>query len=232
MVNPTAAQLAEAGPAPRALTREYTQVPDSLPDVVLETAEQVTKGSANDYERAVKLQDWFASQGGFTYDTKVNSGTGTEAITRFLKDKQGFCVHFSFTMAAMARTLGIPARVAVGFTPARPSRTVRSPSGCVTPMHGPSCTSRGGLDPLRADSIPGSTPSYTWPDTPSGDTSDPSVPSAGASEEPSAAPSSTESCPAQLGGQGECGASTAPGWRAPQTLGRRRAPSHWWFSVL
>jgi hypothetical protein len=40
-----------------------------------------------------------------------------EAIARFLETKEGFCVHFAFTMAAMARTLHIPARVAVGFTP-------------------------------------------------------------------------------------------------------------------
>ncbi len=55
--------------------------------------------------------------GGFRYDTEVQVGSGSDAIARFLRDKEGFCVHFSFAMAAMARTLGIPARVAVGFTP-------------------------------------------------------------------------------------------------------------------
>ena len=35
----------------------------------------MTAGAANDYERAVKLQDWFAIDGGFTYDTEVQSGT-------------------------------------------------------------------------------------------------------------------------------------------------------------
>lgn len=126
VVQPTPAQLASAPPAPDALLREYTEVPGSLPGVVKSTAEQVTKGATNDYQRAVKLQDWFASEGGFTYDTQVQSGTGTEAIARFLKEKQGFCVHFAFTMAAMARTLHIPARVSVGFTPgtAQPDGTM------------------------------------------------------------------------------------------------------------
>lgn len=117
VVEPTAAQLAAAGPPPEELVREYTQVPGSLPGVVAETAEQVTEGASNAYEQAVKLQDWFASDGGFTYDTTVTSGTGSSAIARFLRDREGFCIHFSFSMAAMARTLGIPARVAVGFTP-------------------------------------------------------------------------------------------------------------------
>lgn len=142
VVEPTAEQLAAARPAPAALRREYTRVPSSLPKVVEETANKVTEGAANDYERAVKLQDYFASDGGFTYDTSVNSGTGSAAISRFLKDRKGFCVHFSFAMAAMARTLGIPARVAVGFTPEPGSRTVRSRWGCATRMPGPSSTSR------------------------------------------------------------------------------------------
>src|SRR5205807_10475736 len=114
---PTAEQLAQAGPAPAAIEQEYTQVPDALPAVVKETAEQVTRGASNVYEQAVRLQDWFTTSGGFTYDTRVTEGSGTDAIARFLHDKRGFCVHFAFSMAAMARTLGIPARVDVGFVP-------------------------------------------------------------------------------------------------------------------
>ncbi|MFC6062354.1 transglutaminaseTgpA domain-containing protein [Streptomyces ochraceiscleroticus] len=117
IVRPTARQLAEAPPPRRALRREYTRVPDSLPPVVQRTARQVTRGARSAYAKAVRLQDWFALNGGFTYNTEVRAGSGTQAIARFLKQKEGFCVHFSFSMAAMARTLGIPARVAVGFTP-------------------------------------------------------------------------------------------------------------------
>ncbi|WP_275666348.1 transglutaminase-like domain-containing protein, partial [Streptomyces cinnamoneus] len=103
---------------------------------------QVTAGSANAYQQAVKLQDWFSTGGGFRYDTEVRSGSGPDAIARFLEEKRGFCIHFSFSMAAMARTLGIPARVAVGFTPGSPQTEVRCPSGPRTRTPGPSCTSR------------------------------------------------------------------------------------------
>ncbi|MFE0630247.1 DUF3488 and DUF4129 domain-containing transglutaminase family protein [Streptomyces sp. NPDC058864] len=115
-LEPTAQQLASAPPADAELRDEYTKVPDSLPKVVAQTALDVTKDAGNDYERALALQRWFTS-GAFSYDTSVRSGTGVQAITRFLRNKEGFCIHFAFTMAAMARTLGIPARVAVGFTP-------------------------------------------------------------------------------------------------------------------
>ncbi len=116
-VEPTAEQLAAAPTADEELRDYYTRVPDDLASEVFGTAVDVTAGAANDYERAVALQDWFTQDGGFRYDTSVASGTGSDAIVNFLGQREGFCVHFAFTMAAMARTLGIPAQVAVGFTP-------------------------------------------------------------------------------------------------------------------
>ncbi|MGW0789380.1 transglutaminase TgpA family protein [Streptomyces sp. NPDC002911] len=212
VVEPTAAQLAAARPPRADLAREYTRVPSSLPGVVEETAERVTAGSADDYERAVKLQDWFASKGGFRYDTKVTSGTGTAAIERFLEDREGFCVHFSFTMAAMARTLGIPARVAVGFTPGTVQADGSVSVGLRDAHAWPELYFEGvGWTRFEPTPSRGSTPAYTVPDAPSQDPSDPALPTDGASAAPTAAPSASESCPAQLRRQGECGASTAPG---------------------
>ncbi|MGW1815647.1 transglutaminase family protein [Streptomyces sp. NPDC002125] len=211
-VTPTASQLGGAMQPRGDLSREYTRLPSSLPDVVEETAERVTRDAANDYERAVKLQNWFASEGGFRYDTTVTSGTGTSAIERFLKDKEGFCVHFSSTMAAMARTLGIPARVAVGFTPGT-AQADGSVSVGLRDAHAWPELYFEGVGWTRFEPTPsrGSTPSYTLPDVPSQDATDPALPTDGASAEPTAAPSSSETCPAQERQQGQCGASAAPG---------------------
>ncbi|GGV75826.1 transglutaminase [Streptomyces gelaticus] len=220
VVEPTAEQLATAGPAPAALRREYTRVPASLPKVVEETADRVTKGAANDYERAVKLQDYFASGGGFTYDTSVNSGTGSAAISRFLKDKQGFCVHFSFAMAAMARTLGIPARVAVGFTPGTGQSDGSVSVGLRDAHAWPELYFEGaGWTRFEPTPTRGSTPSYTQEAAPTGDTNVPALPEKGSSAAPSAAPSVPDSCPAQMRKQGECGSTAAPGVAAPTDSG-------------
>ncbi|MET7445616.1 DUF3488 and transglutaminase-like domain-containing protein [Streptomyces sp. NPDC017201] len=212
VVEPTAAQLAGSMEPRSDLAREYTRVPASLPDVVQETAEVVTEGAANDYERAVKLQNWFAAEGGFRYDTTVTSGTGTAAIERFLKEKEGFCVHFSFTMAAMARTLGIPARVAVGFTPGTVQADGSVSVGLRDAHAWPELYFEGvGWTRFEPTPSRGSTPVYTLPDTPSQDPSDPALPTDGASVAPTDTPSTSESCPAQERQQGQCGASTAPG---------------------
>lgn len=216
VVEPTADQLAAAGSPPKELVREYTQIPGSLPGVVAKTAEQVTEGSSNAYEQAVKLQDWFASDGGFTYDTTVTSGTGSSAIARFLRDKEGFCVHFSFSMAAMARTLGIPARVAVGFTPGTMKSNGATSVGLRDAHAWPELYFEG-IGWTRFEPTPsrGSAPSYTRPEVPTDSASDAAQPSADTSAAPSAAPSADDSCPPQLRQEGGCGPSQEPGAALP-----------------
>ncbi|KUJ54601.1 transglutaminase [Streptomyces albus subsp. albus] len=197
-VQPTAEQLAAAPRAPQRLLREYTQVPDSLPPIVEQTAREVTIGARNPYEQAVKLQSWFSTDGGFRYDTQVQAGTGPQAIANFLRDKEGFCVHFSFSMAAMARTLGIPARVAVGFTPGT-EQTDGSRSVGVKDAHAWPELYFEGLGWTRFEPTPsrGSQPDYSLGQVPSGN-HDPQVPAPRptTTHRPSTAPSDDASCPA------------------------------------
>ncbi|KAB1145596.1 transglutaminase domain-containing protein [Streptomyces luteolifulvus] len=197
-VQPTAEQLASAPRPPTALERDYTKLPDSLPAVVAATAREVTASAANPYERAVALQDYFSVNGGFEYDTRVQVGSGSGAIARFLKDKQGFCVHFSFAMAAMARSLGIPARVAVGFAPGSPQAD-GSVSVMLKDAHAWPELYFEGVGWTRFEPTPnrGSVPSYTVPDATGNSLPDVARPSTGTSTAPSTEPSASESCSAQ-----------------------------------
>jgi transglutaminase-like putative cysteine protease len=92
----------------------YLELPDDFPSIVGETARSVTAGTATPYETALTLQNWFRSE--FDYSLEVQAGHSTTAIEGFLRDRIGYCEQFAGTYAAMMRTLGIPARVAVGFT--------------------------------------------------------------------------------------------------------------------
>jgi transglutaminase-like putative cysteine protease len=114
-LQPTAAQLRAAGPAPPTLVARYTQLPDQpLPDLVTQTAREVTANATTDYDKALALQQYFLSKQ-FTYSTRIPSYTGSP-LAAFLTDKVGFCQQFSSTFAVMARLLGLPTRVNVGFT--------------------------------------------------------------------------------------------------------------------
>jgi transglutaminase-like putative cysteine protease len=92
-----------------------TVVPDNLPPVVAREAQEAVAGAGDTpYAQAKALQDWFRSE--FEYDIDVGPGHGGNAIAAFLANRRGYCEQFAGTYAAMARTLGLPARVAVGFT--------------------------------------------------------------------------------------------------------------------
>jgi transglutaminase-like putative cysteine protease len=93
----------------------YLELPSNFPTSVSNTAAEVTEGSATTYDAMLTLQDWFRSE--FEYSLEVPQGHGSSAIEAFLRQRIGYCEQFAGTFAAMARSLGIPARVAVGFTP-------------------------------------------------------------------------------------------------------------------
>lgn len=89
------------------------ELPEATRATVAELAAQITAGAKSPYGKAVALQDWFTSN--FTYTTDVVDDSN-DPLGEFLKDKKGYCQQFSGAFAAMARSLGIPARVVVGFT--------------------------------------------------------------------------------------------------------------------
>ena len=112
-------RLAEAPPVGALVPRDFTDLPTGLDPIVRTLATQVTAEETTRYEKAVALQQWFREDGGFEYSTDVNLGNGTDDLVRFLSEgdggRTGYCEQFAAAMAVMARELGIPARVAVGF---------------------------------------------------------------------------------------------------------------------
>lgn len=84
---------------------------------VASRAREIAQGAATPYAQAMNLQTYLRSTTNFTYDTRVAPSRSGDAVWDFLQSRRGYCVQFATTMAVMARTLGIPARVGVGFLP-------------------------------------------------------------------------------------------------------------------
>lgn len=205
-LQPTADQLRSAPPPPADIARRYLQLPSDLPDVVRSTALQVTKDASTPYDKAVALQNWFAYSGEFTYDTEVDAGTGTNAIAKFLHDKEGFCVHFSATMAAMARTLGIPSRVAVGYTAGTQLPDNSWQVGSKDAHAWPELYFQG-AGWLRFEPTPtrGNAPDYTAQQAPAATGGDRHETAPRPSVQPSAGPSTGTTCSARERQLGDCG---------------------------
>jgi transglutaminase-like putative cysteine protease len=93
----------------------YLQLPDDLDPRVAELAEAVVAGAPTAYDRALLLQNHLRTS--YDYSLSVPPGHSESALARFLfVDQAGYCEQFSAAFAAMARHVGLPARVAVGFT--------------------------------------------------------------------------------------------------------------------
>lgn len=86
---------------------------------VAQLAAQVTAGSRTAFEATVALNRWFtAPRNGFRYDLRTAPGNSGDDLVDFLfTGRRGYCEQFASAMAIMLRTLHVPARVAVGFTP-------------------------------------------------------------------------------------------------------------------
>ena len=97
---------------PAAISERYLELPSSLSQRVLDEAQSVTALAESDYDRAIALQNYFRA---FDYSLSLSPRVG-DPIDQFLDERVGFCQQFSGTFALMARSLGMPSRVAVGFT--------------------------------------------------------------------------------------------------------------------
>ena len=116
------AQLAAAGTEyPQVVSDLYLET-SGLTDRVRQLALQVTEGLATPYEQAEALAEFLQRDPSFTYQTKVaRPQNGEDLVDFFLfaeeADRRGYCQYYASAMVMMARSLGLPARVAVGFAP-------------------------------------------------------------------------------------------------------------------
>ncbi|GGK98105.1 transglutaminase [Sphaerisporangium melleum] len=92
----------------------YLDLPPDLPPMIRGMARDVTADAGSPYEAAVRLQSWFTG-GDFLYSLQTQ-GNGNQALADFLRNRTGYCEQFAAAMAVMARVLGIPARVSIGYT--------------------------------------------------------------------------------------------------------------------
>lgn len=98
----------------------YLDVPASQhADEVRSLAQQIVGGAPTRYDQALALQDFFRDSTEFTYDPTVAPPQTDDAVWDFLQQGNGYCVQYATTMAIMARTLGIPTRLGVGFLPGK-----------------------------------------------------------------------------------------------------------------
>lgn len=117
-LDPEPQQLQEAGgDYPWFIRERYLQLPGDLPDRVSALAREITAGASTPYDRVHAINRYLWTQ--YRYDLTIGPQRRPgDAVDYFLfEERRGYCEQFSSAMAVLLRAVGVPARLATGYTP-------------------------------------------------------------------------------------------------------------------
>jgi len=113
---PTILQLRDAGDTyPAWVTVENLQLPDNLSPAIRLLAQRISAQAKTPYDKVDAITQYLRDN--ITYSTKVdNPPPGQDSLDWFLFDsKTGFCNYYASAEVILLRSIGIPARMVVGF---------------------------------------------------------------------------------------------------------------------
>jgi transglutaminase-like putative cysteine protease len=116
LLDPTEARLRAAGEDyPRWVTDHDLEVPVALREELRQLSEAAVAGKDNPYDKAAAITSYLRAN--LQYSTSVPlAPAGQDPILWVLRSyKKGFCNYYASAEVLMLRSIGIPARLAVGF---------------------------------------------------------------------------------------------------------------------
>jgi len=128
MANPSIQELRAAGTDyPEWVTARYLQLPEDFSPRVRDYASQITFGLTNPYDITQTVTTVLRAQ--ITYEPNLTlPAAGTDLIEWFLfEGKQGYCNYYATSEVLMLRSLGVPARMAVGYAQGEVTEGVQRP---------------------------------------------------------------------------------------------------------
>ncbi|ERH09442.1 MAG: transglutaminase-like enzyme, putative cysteine protease [halophilic archaeon J07HX64] len=106
------------GDYPQEVTERYTQLPASTSDRVAERTREIAVDAETPYETAVVVERWLESNRAYSLDIDRPSGDIVESF--LFEMDQGYCTYYATAMIGMLRSVDVPARLVVGYTPGEP----------------------------------------------------------------------------------------------------------------
>lgn len=122
LANPIVPELQSAGQEyPDWVTAKYLQLPADFSPRIQALASEITAGLDNPYDKAAAITKYLRAN--ITYEPVVSFPEGTtDRLEYFLfESKKGFCNYYASAEVLMLRSVGIPARLAVGFAQGEPN---------------------------------------------------------------------------------------------------------------
>lgn len=112
--SPAELRAASGEAVPDLILSRYTNLPEELPQRVRALAQEVAGSQDNPYDMARALESFLRQ---YPYSLQISAPPpGRDPVDYFLFDLQsGYCDYYATAMAVMARSLGLPARLATGY---------------------------------------------------------------------------------------------------------------------
>ena len=122
IADPIIPELQEAGQEyPEWVTEKYLQLPQDFSPRIRDLAAQITEPYDNPYDKTKAVTDYLREN--ITYTTTISfPDESVDQLEYFLFDsKRGFCNYSASAEVLMLRSVGIPARLAVGYAQGEPN---------------------------------------------------------------------------------------------------------------
>ncbi|MDT8977064.1 transglutaminaseTgpA domain-containing protein [Paenibacillus sp. chi10] len=98
--------------------QRYLQIPNTLPQRVKDLAQELTHDETNYYDKVKKVENYLRTQYRYTNAPNLSLRKSEDFVDAFLFEiKEGYCDHFSTSMAILLRSAGIPTRWVKGYAP-------------------------------------------------------------------------------------------------------------------
>ena len=111
---PSPQQVAAAAAATDEDTVRYTTISATVPNTIRELAQEITAGSPTAGQAIGKLDSYLRDR--YTFDETAQGGSSFGRLERFLRqDHTGTAEQFATSFAVLARVLGYPTRVVLGY---------------------------------------------------------------------------------------------------------------------
>jgi transglutaminase-like putative cysteine protease len=96
----------------------YLQLPDNLPNRVMDLAESLTANAETPYDKAKAIETYLKEKFPYTNEPDLSKKKSSDFVDSFLFEiKEGYCDYFSSAMAVLSRSAGLPARWVKGYAP-------------------------------------------------------------------------------------------------------------------
>jgi len=117
LTNPSIQQLQNAGAGyPKWVIDRYLQLPEDFSPRISDLAEQITQELDSPYDKATAITRYLRREITYVNPLPESPPEGVDSVEWVLFDlKQAFCNYYAAAEVLMLRSIGIPARMAVGF---------------------------------------------------------------------------------------------------------------------